>query len=120
MTEGPAASERRIALRREMDIPVWVEKQPRLPYQPSLVRAHTRDVSHRGAFLWAPAIFSVGQRLRLEMEVVPEAGQNLGLKISCDAEVVRLQPARPPESPSGVAVRILSFDTPRPVPFPEG
>jgi hypothetical protein len=118
MIEGSAASERRIALRREMDISVWVEKQPPQPDQPSLVRAHTRDINHRGAFLWAPAIFSVGQRLRLEMDVTSEGGQNFGLKISCNAEIVRLQPASSPESPSGVAVRILSFDTPRPLPFP--
>jgi PilZ domain len=119
MTEVPAASERRIALRRQMDIPVWVEKMPRQPDHPSLVRAHTRDISHRGAFLWAPAIFPLGQRLRLEMNVAPEGEQNLGLKIKCEAEVVRLQPASPPTTSSGIAVRILSFETPRPVPFPE-
>jgi PilZ domain len=115
MTEGSASSERRVALRRSMDIPVWVEKLPSQLGQPSLVSARTRDVSYRGAFLWAPAIFDVGQRLRLEMVVTPDGEQIHGLKICCDAEVVRLQPAKPPERSSGMGVRILSFDTPKPV-----
>jgi PilZ domain len=119
MSEVPAASERRTALRRELSIPVWVEKLPVQPHHPSLVRAQTRDISHQGAFLWVPPLFSLGQQLRLEMDVAPEAEQNLGLKIKCEAEVVRLQPATPLEKTPGMAVRILKFDTPRPLLFPE-
>ncbi len=119
MTDDPAVSERRTALRRQVSIPVWIEKLPPRVNHPSLVRAQTRDISHRGAFLLAPAIFNVGQPLRLEMGVATDQSQNLGLDIKCEAVVVRLQRAVPPEVPSGVAVRILKFDTPRPVQFPE-
>ena len=118
MTEHSAAPDRRLALRRPMEMPVWVEKQPRNPGHPSLVRARTRDVSHKGAFLWAPPVLCAGQRLRLEMDVGPELGQNLGLNIRCEAQVVRVEPANPPERQAGMAVRILSFSTPRPVPPP--
>jgi hypothetical protein len=119
MTDDLAASERRTALRRQLSIPVWIEKLPPQVNHPSLVRAQTRDISYRGAFLLAPAIFPVGQRLHLEMGVATDESQNLGLQIKCEAVVVRLQPALPPEVPSGMAVRIEKFDTPRPVQFPE-
>ena len=119
MTEDPAVAERRTALRRQIDLPVWVEELPSRIGRPIIVRGRIRDVSHRGAFLWVPPVFSVGQRLRLEMGVATGEDQNLGLQIKCEAEVVRLQPAVPPGHPSGVGVRILQFDAPRPVQFPE-
>ncbi len=114
MIESPAASERRLALRREIEIPVWVEALPRQPGHPALVRALTRDVSHKGAFLWMPPVFPVGQKLRLEMEVAPQPGQALELKIDCSAEVVRVQPATENGGKSGIAVRIVRFSVPVP------
>lgn len=114
MTESPAASNRRLALRREMEIPVWVEVLPRLPNHP-LYRAFTRDISHQGAFLWVPPVFSLGQKLHLEMEVTPRAGESLELKIECAAEVVRVQPPSPDGGKSGIGVRILRFDAPIPI-----
>ena len=119
MTDAPAVSERRTALRRQLSIPVWIEKLPAQVNHPSLVQAQTRDISHRGAFLLAPAIFNVGQRLGLEMGVATDESPNLGLQIKCEAVVVRLQPPIPPDVPSGIGVRIERFDTPRPVQFPE-
>ncbi len=114
MTDSLAASERRLALRREMEIPVWVEALPRRQNPPALIRALTRDVSNRGAFLWMPPLFAVGQQLHLEMDVPPQSGQTLELRIECDAEVVRVQPPGPENSKAGMAVRIVRFSTPRP------
>jgi PilZ domain len=119
MTEDPAVAERRTALRRQINIPVWVEELPSRIGRPVIIQGRTRDVSHRGAFLWVPPVFSVGQRLRLDMGVATDEGHSLGLQIKCEAEVVRLQPAVAPDHPSGVAVRILQFDAPRPVQYPE-
>jgi hypothetical protein len=118
MADVPASSNRRTALRREVNLPVWVEKFPLQPNRPSLVRAQTRDISNQGAFLYAPPVFALGQHLRLEMDVGPENQQTLGLKIRCEAQVVRLQQGIPPNR-SGMAVRILKFDVPRPLPFPQ-
>jgi hypothetical protein len=119
MTDDRAGSERRTALRRQLSIPVWIEKLPPQINHPSLIRAQTRDISHRGAFILTPPIFNVGQYLRLEMGVATDESQNAGLQIKCEAVVVRLRPPNPPEVPSGIGVRIERFDTPRPVQFPE-
>jgi PilZ domain len=120
MADSPAASERRLTLRRELQAPVWVEALPRRPSHPALVRALTRDISHQGAFFWAPPLFSLGQQVHLEMEVAPVPGQDLELKISCDAEVVRVEPSKDAAGKSGIAVRILHFETPVPIyPFSE-
>ena len=116
MTERQDLSERRLSLRRPVNIPVWVERLPQLAGQPSLIKSQTRDISNRGAFLWAPPVFQVGQHVRLEMEIEPEFGQNVGLKIRCAAEIFRVEPANPPAAPSGMAVRILGFDIPQPTP----
>ncbi len=115
MALSPAASERRLALRREMEIPVWVEGLPRRPGQPALLRALTRDISHRGAFLWMQTAFPPGQRLHLEMDAGPENGQDMVLRIECDAEVVRVQPPTSDGGKSGLGVRILRHNTPIPI-----
>jgi PilZ domain len=115
MADSPAASDRRLTLRRELETPVWLEALPRQPDCPSLVRATTRDISNRGAFIWVPPVFSLGQQLRMEMEVAPGPGHSVELKIDCDAEVVRVEPSVAPGNRSGIAVRILRFDAPVPI-----
>lgn len=76
-----------------------------------------RDISHQGAFILAPPIFRIGERLHLQMEVAPELGQTFGLNLRCETEIVRVESPSPPERPSGIGVRILSFDAPRPILF---
>lgn len=115
MTESPAASNRRLALRREVEIPVWIEGLPRRPGPPSLIRAFTRDISHRGAFLWVPPVFAIGQKVHIEMDVSPDPHSSMELKLDCSAEVVRLQTAPPGGGKTGIGVRILEFGTPVPV-----
>ncbi len=102
-------------MRREMEIPVWVEALPRRPGHPALIRALTRDISHRGAFLWVPPVFSLGQKLHLEMEVAPKAGDSLELRIECAAEVVRLRSPSQEGEKAGIGVRFLKFAAPVPI-----
>jgi hypothetical protein len=115
MAEKSAASDRRLALRRDMEIPVWVEALPRRAGHPTLVRALTRDISHKGAFIWVAPVFALGQKLHLEMDVAPDPLESLELKLDCSAEVVRLEPPSQHGGKSGIGVRILRFDAPVPV-----
>lgn len=102
-------------MRRDMEIPVWVEALPRRPGHPSLIRALTRDISNKGAFLWTAPVFSVGQKLRIEMDVTPDPQAAMELKLDCSAEVVRVQSSPPGGGKAGIGVRILEFNTPVPV-----
>ena len=79
---------------------------------PFLLEGKIRDISNKGAYLLLPMEFRVGQRVRLEMHVPPEAARSLGLGIQCEAEVIRVDPPAPGGQGRGVAVRILSFQTP--------
>ena len=115
MTEHLNASERRLSLRNEMDIPVLLERQGRNRGAPSLVKARTRDISHKGVFVWAPLIYQVGERLRLEMTVSPDLNRNLALNIKCEAEVIRVEQPAAPDGRSGIALRILEFQPATPV-----
>lgn len=114
MIERPDERERRVAQRRSVNLPVWVEKLPRVSGTPSLVKAQTRDISNRGVYIWIPPLYRLGQRLGLEMDVPPGSFQELGLHLRCTAEVVRVEAPKPPENKSGMGLRILSFETPRP------
>lgn len=102
-------------MRRDVEIPVWLEALPRRPGPPSLVKALTRDISNQGAFLWVPPIFTVGQKLRIEMDVSPNPQATLELKLECSAEVVRMEPAHANGGKPGIGVRILEFGTPVPM-----
>lgn len=115
MTELPSAPERRLSHRNEMDIPVLLERQGGNRGAPSLVKARTRDINHQGVFVWAPLIYRVGERLRLEMTVSPDPGRNLQLNIKCEAEVVRVEQPAAPHGRSGLALRILEFQPATPV-----
>lgn len=93
-------------------MPVWLSRPGEGPRaQPSLL-GRTRDVSTRGAFLWATGQYSVGSRLRLRFEVPADVTDQYAMRISCDAEVVRVEPALVNPDERGVAVRVLSFDPP--------
>lgn len=117
MSERPSVPERRVAQRQPIDVVVLIQKEVRSPGPPSLVWAQMLDISHQGAFILAPPIFRVGDRLHLEMDTAPELGQTLGLNIRCETEIVRVEPPSPPENRLGIGVRILSFDAPRPILF---
>ena len=80
---------------------------------PFLVKGWTRDISNKGAYLCVSPVFQVEQRVHLEMDIPPGAGQQVELKIGCEADVVRVDRASSPQKRSGMAVRILRFASPR-------
>jgi Tfp pilus assembly protein PilZ len=118
MTELSIGPERRLSLRNPIDVPVWLERQPGRRQAPSLIKAQTRDVSHKGLFVWAPPVFKVGEHLRLEMNVAPDPNRNLELHLQGEAEVVRIEPPQAPGGRSGFGLRILSFQPATPLIFP--
>ena len=113
MTERPEATERRVAPRHPLDVPGLAEREPRSAGTPFLVKVRVRDINHKGAFIWAPPIFRIGERLRVEIEVNPELGHTYGLNITFSGEVVRVESSNGPAQPPGFGIRIIQFDTPR-------
>jgi len=112
--------ERRISCRQAMELPVTVEpsSEPPKGENGSAIRGLTRDISNRGAYFWAAGPFEPGQQLRLCVEIPPEDGRNYRLKIRWQAEVIRVDARLPSEQASGIAVRVLRFETPTVMPGP--
>jgi hypothetical protein len=112
--------ERRISCRQAMELPVTVEPGPELPRDKngSAIRGLTRDISNRGAYFWAAGPFEPGQHLHLCVEIPPEDGRNYRLKIQWQPEVIRVDASLPGEQASGIAVRVLRFETPTVMPDP--
>lgn len=93
-------------------MPVWVSRVGDKPRGNPRLLGRTRDVSTRGAFLWVSTAYEVGSRLRLRFEVPAEVTDQYSMKIACDAEVVRIEPAVVRADERGIAVRVLAFDPP--------
>jgi hypothetical protein len=107
------ASERRASARQLLALPAHVEVGASERGMESLVLGQTRNISNRGAYILVTATLQVGQRLRLTLDVPPQAGRGPGLEIPCEAEVVRVEPAGGGEPGTGVALRVLRFETPK-------
>lgn len=112
MKIGAHLSERRIFSRQALVLPVMVERGSRQAELVSPIAALTRDVSNRGAYLWAQGAFQIGQLLLLSLEVPSVRGRNYTLKVQWEAEVIRVDARRPTERATGVAVRVLRFEKP--------
>jgi hypothetical protein len=93
-------------------MPVWVSRPGEGPRAHPSLLGRTRDVSTRGAFLWVSGQHEVGSRLRLRFEVPASVTDQYAMRLSCDAEVVRVEPALVKPEERGLAVRVLSFDPP--------
>ena len=70
--------------------------------------AALRDMNTLGAFFYSEMQAGVGESLSLEL-VLPDSGDGRQLKISCEGEVVRVEPAYDGVA-SGFAVRFSRYD----------
>lgn len=73
-----------------------------------LQAAALRDMNTLGAFFYSEMQAAIGESLSLQL-VLPDSGDGRQLKISCEGEVVRVEPAYDGMA-SGFAVRFSRYD----------
>jgi len=109
-------AERRRSTRLPLSFPIEVTWAADAGGRRSYLLGRTKDVCPNGVCFWIPRPLSLGQKLNLNMEAPLEARPQWGLRLQCEAEVVRVEREAREEDGYKVAVRVSKFDTPVIVP----
>ena len=109
-------AERRRSTRLPLSFPIEVTWVTDAGGRRSYLLGRTKDVCPNGVCFWIPRPLSLGQKLNLNMEAPLETRPQWGLRLQCEAEVVRVERAAREEDGYQVAARVIEFDTPVVVP----
>ncbi len=113
MSRPEQQTDQRQFLRQALVLPVLLELPSNEVRGPSLVKGETRDVSNQGAYFRAQGAFKVGQRVHLRLEVPPGQDRKFRLEVFWEAQVTRVEPAKPGAQQWGVAVKVIRGEPPK-------
>ena len=107
------AVQQRKFVRQAIVLPVCVELTFAGGQHSARADGETRDVSNQGAYFRAQGAFKVGQRVHLRLEVPPGQDRKFRLEVFWEAQIVRVEAAKPGEQQLGVAVKVIRGEPPR-------
>ncbi len=86
-------------------------------FQSSLAyQGEIHNISNRGAYVRVPVDPRIGEHLHLELDLLPDGPGRVGLRLRCDAEVVRKEPPTDGSKNFGLGVRIVGYEPPQFIP----
>ncbi len=99
------SADRREARRFTMSLPVFVQAAETAERE---VAVRMRDVSYRGLYFLAGPGFEAGREIAFVITLPQGISQTGGVKIRCQGQVLRVDPAR--DGQFGVAARIERYE----------
>jgi hypothetical protein len=114
---------RRLDPRHLVSWPVRIHYADDFSESPFLFISMIRNISNRGAYIVGPLDVRIGEHLRLELDLLPDGPGKVGVRLRCDAEVLRKEalPGGTKDETFGIGVRILGYEPPHIVPAgPDG
>jgi hypothetical protein len=114
---------KRLDPRHVVSWPVRIHYADDFSESPFLFKCIIRNISNRGAYIVGPLDVRIGEHLRMELDLLPDGPGTVGVRLRCDAEVLRKEalPGGTTDKAFAIGVRILGYEPPQITPAsPDG